>query len=149
MPHWMHLSNACAPCRLDWRPSRWLVAAWLILGTAGSASVLASEMPRLAGVPLAILALAHGLRGARRESMRPIRVLAWPPNESPRLDGVALDDVRLEWRGPLAFLRWRDADGRIQRLAWWPDTLPTEHRRALKLAGAGARGGRLSASMAP
>ena len=49
------------------------------------------------------------------------------------LDGVPLADAALAWRGPLAFLRWRDAAGRRGRLAWWPDTLPPAERRVLKL----------------
>lgn len=39
------------------------------------------------------------------------------------VDGLPVDALDLHWRGPLAFLRYRDATGRRQRLAWWPDTL--------------------------
>jgi toxin CptA len=42
--------------------------------------------------------------------------------------------LRVRWRGPLAFLRWRDPDGRARRLVFWPDTLPAAARGELKLA---------------
>ena len=149
MPHWMRSSNACAPCRLDWRPSRWLIGALLVLGVSAAWSILASEMPLGVAMPLAVLTLWRGLWLARREAGRPVRALVWAADQPPRLDGVLLQDARLSWRGPLAFLQWRDADGRIQRLAWWPDTLPAGARRELKLADAGAGNARSHASMAP
>jgi toxin CptA len=145
----MRSSNACGPCRLDWRPSRWLIGALLVVGVWAAWSILASEMPRGVAVPLAALALLRGFWLARCEAGRPVRTLVWAANQPPRLDGVLLPDVFLEWRGALAFLRWRDANGRIQRLAWWPDTLPADARRELKLADAGAGNARSHASMAP
>jgi toxin CptA len=42
--------------------------------------------------------------------------------------------LRVEWRGSLAFLRWRGPDGRIRRLVFWPDILPSTSRRELRLA---------------
>ena len=50
------------------------------------------------------------------------------------LDGVTLDQAALEWRGPLALLRYRDRDGRHRRRIWWPDTLDAAGRRELRLA---------------
>lgn len=50
------------------------------------------------------------------------------------LDGDVLADVELQWRGSLAFLCWRGTAGRTHRLSWWPDTLPVEARRELRLA---------------
>jgi toxin CptA len=55
----------------------------------------------------------------------------------------------LQWRGPLAFLRWRDSDGRMHRLAWWPDVLPVAARRELRLAALDGAGAVPAASMAP
>ncbi|MEE7566640.1 hypothetical protein HH297_09445, partial [Xanthomonas sp. Kuri4-3] len=40
---------------------------------------------------------------------------------------------RVEWRGPLAQLSWRDGRRR-ERLLFWPDTLPPAQRRELRLA---------------
>ena len=45
-----------------------------------------------------------------------------------------MEDLDVEWRGALAFLRWRDAAGRTQRRGFWPDTLPAGKRRELRLA---------------
>ena len=47
---------------------------------------------------------------------------------------IAMASLHVRWRGPLAFLRRRDPDGRVQRLVFWPDTLPVAARRELKLA---------------
>lgn len=149
MPHWMRSSNACAPCRLDWHPSRWLIGALLALGVLAASSILASEMPRGVAMPLAVVALWRGFWLARREAKRPACALVWAANQPPRLDGVLLQEAHLTWRGVLAFLQWRDANGRIQRLAWWPDTLRADVRRELKLANAGAGNARSHASMAP
>jgi toxin CptA len=149
MPHWMRSSNACAPCRLDWRPSRWVIGAVRALGVAAASSILASEMPRGMAVPVAALALWRGLQLAAREARRPARALVWSTNQPPRLDGELMQDARLTWRGPLAFLEWRSTDGRIQRLAWWPDTLRADARRELKLADAGSGNAHARASMAP
>jgi plasmid maintenance system antidote protein VapI len=50
------------------------------------------------------------------------------------LDGVPVEQVEVQWRGPLAFVSWKGRDGRRQRLSWWPDTLPPARRRELRLA---------------
>jgi toxin CptA len=111
-----------------------VVAALLLLSVLAPFAVLASEMPRPAAWPLALVAAAFGLRTAHREARRPPRRLELPAGAGRALlDGVPLADAALAWRGPLAFLRWRDAAGRRGRLAWWPDTLPPAERRVLKL----------------
>ncbi|MFT4257457.1 MAG: hypothetical protein QM599_10930 [Pseudoxanthomonas sp.] len=126
-------------CRLDWRPSRWLLAALAVIALLAAFSVLASEMPRIAAWPLALAALGYGAWLIRREAMQPVRCMVFPGNASPvLLDGQPLDDVRVHWRGPLAFVQWWQADGRAGRLSFWPDTLPPAPRRELRLAaGAG------------
>jgi len=63
------------------------------------------------------LAVAWGLVSARRILSAPPRLLVWPATGAPRLDGIAIDGARLHWRGPLAFLEWRDANGRRRRLS--------------------------------
>jgi toxin CptA len=65
------------------------------------------------------------------------------------LDGQPIDNVRLQWRGPLAFLFWRDRQGRPQRLSWWPDTLPAASRRELRLAASCLEAARSHRQMAP
>jgi toxin CptA len=127
--------------RIAWRPSRWVIAALLMLSALAPFAVLASEMPRVAAWPLAGAAFLAGLAMARREARRPPRMLELPAATGANdgkagratLDGVPLVDAALSWRGPLAFLRWRDDTGRRGRLSWWPDTLPPAERRVLKL----------------
>lgn len=130
----MPSSNASSPCRFEWRPSRWPVAVSLALAAFAPFSVWVSEMPRVFAWPLMIAACAAGLVLARREARLPrLRVAIEAP------DRVAIDDTpvrefRVEWRGPLAFLSWRDGEGRRQRRSLWPDTLPPPLRRELRLA---------------
>jgi toxin CptA len=76
--------------------------------------------------------------------------LLWPANDMPlTLDGEPLQRAELQWRGPLAFLRWRASDGRVGHLGWWPDTLPTVQRRELRLAVERRPAALQAASMAP
>ncbi|WP_208002209.1 hypothetical protein [Luteimonas yindakuii] len=149
-------SNACGRSRnsadgstVAWAPSRWLLAALLLLTALAPVAILASEMPRLAAWPLALLACAYGLSVVRREANRPARTLHFPANGRVEVDGQGVDDFALQWRGPLAFARWRDADGRVERIAWWPDTLPPVARRELRLAAPATHTARRAPSMAP
>jgi hypothetical protein len=99
-------------------------------------AVLHSEMPRLAAWPVAAGAGAWGLWSAWRETRKPARAFELRPGAgSASLDGQPLTFAEVQWRGPLAFLRWRDAAGQ-GRLAWWPDTLPPAKRRELRVAAA-------------
>jgi toxin CptA len=150
MPHSHRSSNASAPCRLEWRPSRWLLSALLALTLAAPLAVLASELPRHAAWPLAVAAGIHGLRLMWREHRRVRPVLVFPGGDAPvEVDAVAVDGVTVSWRGPLAFVSWRDGQGRTHRLSWWPDTLPAASRRELRLAAPGpSRAARLP-SVAP
>lgn len=99
--------NPSATFRLEWRPSRWVVGALLALSVLAPFAVLQSEMPRAWAWPLAAAAAAYGLWRARREARKPTRSVDWP-----------IDGAKVEWRGPLLFVR---APGLT--LAWWPDTL--------------------------
>lgn len=131
-------SNTFARCRLDWRPSRLLGGALALLTFAAALSILASEMPRVVAWPLVILVLGSGLLQVRREHRRhPHTVVVDPNTARILLDDRELDDARLRWRGPLAFLIWRDARRRRCTLIWWPDTLPASQRRELRLAASG------------
>lgn len=113
-PHW---SNASAPCLLEWRPSRWVAGALLVLAVLGPLAVLASEMPPVMAWPLAALAFGRGVFRARAEWRRPPCVVDWPPPEG----------SVCQWRGPLLFVR-----GPGVRLSWWPDTLDAPTRRELR-----------------
>lgn len=126
-----------------------MIAALGALGALAAFSVLASEMSRPLAWPLALMAAGCGAWLVRRELRRPMRLLVWPIDGTPLLDGLALQDAQLQWRGPLAFLRWRDGEGHLQHLVWWPDTLPQQARRELRLAAATGASTPAAASMAP
>jgi len=158
MPSSPASSPGSAPCRLEWRPSRWLQAALAALGGLAGASLLLCELPLPAAWPLALLAWVHGLRLAWREGRRRRRELvlapaaAWQgPGGGPAgyLDGQPLQAWEVAWRGPLAFLSLLDMQGRRIRLAWWPDTLAARARRELRLAAASAGASRRRQAVAP
>jgi toxin CptA len=134
MPNSPTSSHASAPCRLEWRPSRWLTLALFALGLLAALGVVASEMPLVFSIPLALAAAGEGARLARRESRRASRWLVVTGDGCATLDGVAIGGIHLRWRGPLAFVRFQVGNGRRQRLVWWPDTLPPHERRELRLA---------------
>ena len=135
MTHSHHSSSGSVSCRLEWRPSRWLIGALLGLGALAAFSVLVSEMPRWAAWPLALGAFAWGVRQAWKQAQLPLYSFVFPGSElAATRDGQPIHDLQLQWRGPLAFLSWSDRGGQRQRLVWWPDTLPPVHRRELRLA---------------
>lgn len=149
MPTSTGWSSASAICQLEWRPSKALTGGLRLLGVLAALSTLACAMPRILAWPMASLAIAYGEWLARRYRRLPSRRVSWLAGRPPELDGVVLQQARLDWRGPLAFLRWRDGDGRPRRLAWWPDTLPRAARRELRLVAAVAPHAPSTPSMAP
>ena len=150
MTHSHRLSNGSVSCRLEWRPSRWVTGALLSGGVLAAASVLLSGMPRSAAWLLATAVLIHALRLASRESRRPVRTLVFPGNDLPvMVDEMPVEQVEVQWRGPLAFMSWKARDGRRLRLSWWPDTLPPARRRELRLAAGSSEAARDRPRMAP
>lgn len=124
--------------------------ALMLLGILAAFSILASEMPRLVAWPLALSALAFGLWRAWQESRSPAREFFFPGNDLPvMLDGVPIESVEVQWRGPLAFVCWQGRDGRSRHLSWWPDTLPAARRRELRLAAGSLAVSRNRLAMAP
>lgn len=143
-------SHPSETCRLEWRPSRLLLAWLAMLGVLGAACVLASEMPRMFAFPIALAAVAQGMALARNQARKPSRTLVWDSHAGLVLvDGEPVSMPTLHWRGPLAFLRYWGADGRWQRLAWWPDTLGRVQRRELRLAAGPASSTDRTGPMAP
>jgi len=150
MPRSHRLSSGSVSCRLEWRPSRWLQGTLAALGLLATWSVLLSEMPRWAAWPLVIGVLAYTLRSIRHERRKPVRHLVFPGNDGPvQIDGQTAEGATVQWRGPLAFVTWRERGGSPQRLAWWPDTLPPERRRELRLAAGIEDASRRRPGMAP
>ena len=135
MKHLPHSSSASVGCRLEWRPSRWVILAILLAGLLAPLSILVSGMPAWAAWPLATLMLAHALWLARNEQRKPVRNVFFPGNDlTVKVDGEPVDQARVEWRGPLSFVSWKAVDGRRHRLSWWPETLPPARARELRLA---------------
>lgn len=127
-----------------------LVVILLLLAAAAAFAVLASEMPRAAAWPLALAALAWGAWRARHEARRrPCEIVIISGNGQSTADSRAIEALVVHWRGPLAFLHWRDQDGHIQRRVFFPDTLSAARRRELRLAAPRPVSAHGAASMAP
>lgn len=143
MTKWHHSSSASASCRLEWNPSRLLVAALVSLTLLAAFSVLVSGVPRLLAWPLAAWVGWFGIRSARSQLKRSMIQLVFPGSGMPAIvDGEAVEGMRIEWRGPLAFATWSERHGQVRRLVWWPDTLPAPKRRELRLAASGGEAAR-------
>ena len=74
-------SASSASCRLEWRPSAWLIAALPALGVLGALSLLLSGFPRALTWTGALLALLWGVVESRREAAK-------SPIDSPRPAGT-------------------------------------------------------------
>ncbi|AXA84076.1 hypothetical protein DCD74_04635 [Lysobacter oculi] len=142
-------SSASATCHLEWRPSR-LIAAWLLaLAVLAPLSLLYSNLPRGVAWLLAPAWCAVALHAWHRYRNTPSRYLRVHAEGPLEVDGVPMPDWRLHWRGPLAFISWRDAGGRRGAVSFWPDTLPADVRRELRLATPASVGTSSTAGMAP
>jgi toxin CptA len=135
-------SPSCWTCRLEWRPSRLLVGALLLLGLLAAAALMQSALPMRAVVALA--AVVGGGLAAAREATQAVGDVAWAGLDRPAqwrsTAGLRLlHDVQLLERGPLLRLQGRDESGRLHRLLWWPDTITRAERRALRLASGVSR----------
>lgn len=112
-------------------------------------SAFASDLPMAIAWPLSVIAVGYGARLVLRESRQPPRsVVISDDGAAVRIDGSRVEDFVVHWRGPLAFARWRDHQGLVQRLAWWPDTLRGSARRELRLAAPAASNASSTHSMA-
>jgi toxin CptA len=135
----MTSSDAFSPCRLEWRPSRWLPAALCVLAVAAIAALWMSSLPLLASGIGSAFVLAYASWLLRRESHRPFCMLSWPGGDA---DWQVECEGRVEsWRhvdasvrGGIAVLTLVDANGKPRRYIWWPDILDARSRRALRLA---------------
>lgn len=150
MPKSRHWSTASAPCRLDWRPSWLLAGSLLALGLLAAAAILGSAIPAAAAWPSALLVSGYGGWLGRRELRRPVRGLVIADGAGAVIvDGVAVAGFSVQWRGPLAFVHWRDASGSRRRLQFGPDTLDLAARRELRLAMITRGAAPAAGSMAP
>jgi hypothetical protein len=82
----------------------------------------------------AVASVAWGLALSAREHRRPPKVFGVSPDGAMTLDATPLARCKVHWRGRLAFVTAHDVEGRVHRLAFWPDTLDARGRRRLRLA---------------
>jgi len=121
-----------------------------VLGALAAVAVIASELPWPVAVSLACAAIVYGQWLARCASRRAVSEIVIPAKETPAtIDGLPMHDLHVQWRGPLAFLRWRDDEGRRRYLQGWPDNLAPPARRELRLAMAARTRARSPRSVAP
>lgn len=150
MPNSQRLSRGSETCRLEWRPSRAFVAVQMSLGVLGACSALASEMPRTAAWLIAAAAMVYAaLLSDRHLRLGRVPVIWNGRSGTATIDGVATDGASLQWRGPIAFLHWRDGARYRRCLAFWPDVLDPKTRRELRLAAGPPATSRRGPSMAP
>lgn len=149
MPSSHNWSSASATCRIDWKPSVVACIALIAFGVLAVFALLASDLPRAIAWPAAPIALAWGCWLARREWLLVPIPLVWRADGVLFVGGERVAHPRLQWRGPLAFLDWRDGNGHRRRLAWWPDTLAAAQRRELRLAAVAAEAARNRGRVAP
>jgi toxin CptA len=126
-----------------------LIGAMLMLAALAPVAVLASEIPRWAAWPLAICAAACGAYLAMREARQPVWPVVIDGEGATTIGGEPVGALRVDWRGPLAFVVWRDAKGRPVSRSLWPDTLTAAQRRELRLAVRTGSDGQVPPSMSP
>jgi toxin CptA len=145
----MRLSNASARCRFELRPSRALAGAMLALAVLGPYSALNSGLPASIAGPLAALTAFFALGFALRELRRSAHEVVIDASGAATVDGRAVEGFKVDWRGTLGFVSWRDAAGRSHRRSLWPDTLSPALRRELRLAVRDGGDGQAPPSVAP
>ena len=130
----MRSSNTSARCRFELRPSRALAGVMLALAALVPWAALSSDLPVWVGGPLVALAVCFALGLAVRELRRGAHEVVIDASGGATVDGEAVEAFRIDWRGTLGFVSWRDVDGRTHRRSLWPDTLSPALRRELRLA---------------
>jgi toxin CptA len=145
----MRSSNASAPCRFELRPSRALAGVMLMLAVLVPWAALSSDLPTRVGGIVAVLAVCFAVGLAMRELRRTAQAVVIDASGAATIDGQAVEALRIDWRGTLGFVSWRDAAGRIHRRSLWPDTLSPALRRELRLAVPASGAVRGTDSMSP
>lgn len=131
---WSNASARSRPVTLDWRPSPQVSTLLAALALLAPFSLIASDLPFPWGIALAVPVLLAGVRTLRRYVRKRPTSFVVPLRGQVTRDGRPVAGFEVRWRGPLAFLRWRGADGGRRHLVFFPDTLDAGLRRELKLA---------------
>ena len=142
-------SNVSAPCRFELRPSRALAGVMLMLAVLVPWAALSSALPALVGGIMAFVTACFALALAVRELRRTAQAVVIDTSGAATIDGQPVEALRIDWRGTLGFVSWRDAAGRIHRRSLWPDTLSPALRRELRLAVPASGAVRGTDSMSP
>lgn len=126
-----------------------LAGAMLMLAVLVPWAALSSDLPVWIGGLLAALAVCFALGLALRELRRGAHHIVIDASGAATVDGRAVEAFRIDWRGTLGFVSWRDTGGRTHRRSLWPDTLSPALRRELRLAVPASGAVRGSDSMSP
>ena len=134
MPSPPRSSPGSAPCRLEWRPSRWQCGAQLLITALAPWALCSTDLPAPLRWPAAVVALLAGGAQAWRYWQTPAQCIVIVPGQGPAaVDGAEVSGLQLSDRGVLLQLAWCQ-HGRVQRRLFWPDTLTPAQRRELRLA---------------
>ena len=125
-------SSASPNLRLEVWPSRWLAASLVTVGVLGACGLFLSDLPWPAAAVAAVAVVAWALTLARRTLRRPAMHFAFRGDGRVSVDEHPVDDVGLEWRGPLTCIQWREAKRR-RYFVGWPDRIDAAARRELRL----------------
>ncbi|MEA5125548.1 protein YgfX [Xanthomonas floridensis] len=135
MPTMPHSSPISAPCRLEWRPSRALACALVLMALLAQCAVWRCGAPIWGALVLSGYAALLSMQSLRRLLRSPLRELVVPWSDAAAsVDGERVENMQVCWRGPIAVVSWRGSGSRRSRLHFWPDTLPAAQRRELRLA---------------
>ena len=154
----MNSSNASLHCRLEWRPSRWLLVGIASLALLAIVSIWLSVLPAWACVFGSGLIVGYAAWRLRQEMQRAPAQIAWAGGDAPVVVEHALEQdgrsvefrfVALNIRAGLVVLCVADEHDRRSRWVWWPDTLDARSRRALRLAASVDVGSSLALSTQP
>lgn len=145
----MRSSNASAPCRFEWRPSRWVTAALCALVVLAPFSLWASNLPTVSAWLLAMLATGWAAFSAWRHARSQPLPIVVPTEGDVTVAGQVVDGFGVTWRGALAFVSWRDGAGRGHRRVLWPDVLDRATRRELRLVATARAAVRIGGPVAP
>ena len=130
-------STDCFPCRLEWRPSRWLAATAMMLWPLATFSLLSTRwaegVPSAATIVLVALGATVGAWRARAIRAQPVSLLELGPEGHARW----VRGGRATIAGPaVAHEQWPVTTVRFvacgATLVFWPDTLCASSRRALR-----------------
>lgn len=125
-------SNVSPPLRVELGASRALSVALVAIGVLAAAGLFLTDLPKLAALACAPLCIAAGAVLARREAGRAARLIHLRSDGTVVVDDTPVEDVRIEWQGPIGALAWR-RDGRRERTVLWPDVVDAARRRELRL----------------